>query len=90
MTKEHNFNVTAGEWEKSVFEAAVLEGHFVVYDGATKERVEFRTFPDAVRWANLFQRALVYAVAKSGRHTVIPRNMWNEYAELYLTIEGRQ
>jgi len=90
MTREHEFNVTGEEWERNVFLAAVLEGHFVVYDAADKSRVEFKSFPDALRWAILFPRTLVYAVAKSERHTVIPRRMWNEYAELYLTIEERQ
>lgn len=90
MTREHNFNVKIDEWERAVFEAAVLGGYFSTYNAGTREYGVFKTFPEGLRYAHDNPRALLYAVALTERHTVIPKRLWNEYAEFYLTIERRR
>jgi hypothetical protein len=89
-TREHEFNVPSLEWEKAVFEAAVISGYFAVYDAEVKKRVEFKTLQEGLQFAHDKPRALLYAVAQSGRHVVIPRQSWNEYAEFYFTITRRE
>ena len=75
MTKEHEFGryKTQAEWEKVIFENAIAFSTFEFGVG----RHEFKTFAEAVEHARPRPRCLVYAIAASGRATVVERREWD-------------
>jgi hypothetical protein len=92
---EHHFvGRTLEDWEMSVFRSAeyftvfrkvprkVRYRHMLAGDD-NSHRQEFKTFPGAAVAAFHDEQALVYAIAKTGRSTLLPRHRWAEYAKVW-------
>lgn len=80
MRPEHKFNVTITEWEEAVFGNA---DHIVVYRHVGRTRRTFPDWPSAKADAETDARALVYAVAASGRSVLLEHKNWPKYDELW-------
>lgn len=76
-------------WENRVFEAACHDGYFTVYypDRPLRDRKEeFKDFPTAAMAAFNHQRAMVYAVSRQGRSTMLPRPRWKNCLATWWSI----
>jgi hypothetical protein len=71
LTPEPNESREA--WEDRVIEAA---DYFVVITFPGRNRLEFESLYEAMEIAIHQRRALVYAVAASGRSVLVPRDKW--------------
>ena len=74
---------TQDQWEELLFRNAA---YFTVYRKLSRgksERKEFANFPEAAVDAFHDHRALVYAVAESGRFVCVVRSRWQHYLDIW-------
>ena len=90
---EHDFTQSRTEWELTVFDRAVKTGHFTTsrFLGQGKYDIrKFRRFAAAVNDAggpDSTGRALVYAVAPTGRFVCVEPILWNELMQRARRLE---
>lgn len=87
---EHHFMVDADKWSDAVFGNA---DHFTVVVGRSpfnRTRQEFKSYPEAMERAHNYEitdpnggRPMIYAVAASGRSTMLVPQKWNWYLDLW-------
>jgi len=70
---EHDFSGGRESWEDRVVANA---SYFTVITFPGRNRCEYPTLLEATQAAAAGQRTLVYAVAKSGRSVLVPRDKW--------------
>lgn len=80
MKPEHQFPHKLEDWDLNVFRGA---SHFTVVLPGQGKWDYVKSFHDAVKKAEGNPRALIYAVTASGRSTVMVRDRWGEYYELW-------
>ena len=84
-SNEHDFTGTADQWEERVFRAAVKFRVHRFYGIGQHDSCECPTFKDAIITIGEVRRELpdarctVYAVAASGRFTLLAEKRWAEY-----------
>jgi hypothetical protein len=96
MPLEHDFNVTADQWEAAVFRNATSFRLHRYWRGGRSE-AEVATFPEAVTTATMAlddpaapgARVIVYAVADTGRFIAIPPQRWQHYLEVWEKVHGQ-
>jgi hypothetical protein len=70
---EHEFRLTADEWERAVIANAAYFTCFRRLGRGRCDKKVFGTMGEALAEAAGDRRALVYAVTVSGRSTLVPR-----------------
>lgn len=75
MKPEHTFPSNLDEWEDSVILNSTLFTCFTFRGRGTRHTEEFKSFEEAIQAAGDDPRALVYAVAESGRFVCIPKKI---------------
>ena len=89
---EHNFIAdNVAQWEERVFIAACKSGYFTVirpHRTGDDRRKEFPNFPEAGMEAMRGDRPMLYAVAKTGRAVLVPRDQWLKCLTIWKELEG--
>jgi len=87
MINEHDFTGTVDQWERRVFCAAAKFRVHRFYGQGQHDSCEVDTFENAIRTVGDVRRAMpgarvtVYAIAASGRFTMLTESRWAEYLE---------
>lgn len=96
MPLEHDFNVTADQWETAVFRNATSFRLQKFWQGGRSD-AEATTFPEAMTLAAQAMdnpdepnaRVLIYGITDTGRFLALPQKRWPEFLEIWESVHGK-
>lgn len=81
--RELEFPYKLEDWETKVFKDYDYFTVYRFYGLGSKDKQEFKSFPEAIEAAKGDRKALVYVISKAGRSVVCVKNRWDEYMNIW-------